>query len=72
MIPRPLDRRVRAYVDGDEVPRSVETVGDDLSVTYTDGWSYLPSENAVEFHGAGSADSVKPAFANRPGATCAT
>jgi hypothetical protein len=42
---------IRAFVDGEEVPRSVETVGEDLSVTYTDGWSYLPSENAVEFHG---------------------
>lgn len=41
------------FVNGDEVPESVETTDDETgTVTYTDGWSYLPAENAVEFHGS--------------------
>lgn len=47
----PAVETIRVFVDGEEVPASVETVAEDLTVEYSDGWSYQPSENAIEFHG---------------------
>lgn len=41
------------FVEGEEVPRAAEITDETTgSVSYTDGWSYLAAENAVEFHGA--------------------
>jgi hypothetical protein len=47
---------IRVFIDGEEVPRAVETVAEDLSVEFSSGWSYLPAENAVEFHGSAVPD----------------
>lgn len=39
------------FVDGAPVPQAEEQLSDTGDVRWEDGWSYLPSENAVVFHG---------------------
>lgn len=43
---------IRVYVEGVEIEESVETVDDQGDASYSDGWAYDPSENAVVFWGA--------------------
>jgi hypothetical protein len=43
---------IRVFVDGDGVPKATEEVDTAAgTVTYGNGWSYLPAENAIAFHG---------------------
>lgn len=42
---------IRVYVEGEEIPESDETTDEDGDTTYSDGWTYEPSENAVVFWG---------------------
>jgi len=44
---------IGVFGNGGQVPESVESLDEtDGTVSYTDGWSYLAAENAVEFHGS--------------------
>ncbi len=49
----PDESTIRAFVDGDEIPKAELTSGTPgtSSAVYGDGWSYDPSENAVTFWG---------------------
>jgi hypothetical protein len=48
---------ILVFIDNEPVDRSEELVDDDTGeVTHGDGWSYLPEENAVEFHGSAVPD----------------
>jgi len=53
--PKPIDT-IEVFVNGDEVPLAVETVNDDGTSTFSDGWTYNAADNAVQFHGAAIPD----------------
>lgn len=42
---------IRVFVEGRQVRQSEEVIGDTGATSFTDGWSYDPSRNAVRFHG---------------------
>ena len=54
----PDESTIRAFVDGDEIPKAELQSGTPgtISAVYGDGWSYDPSENAVTFWGAAIPD----------------
>ena len=47
---------IRVFVDGDEIEEAVETTNEDGSVDVTDGWTYLPAQNGIQFHGGAIPD----------------
>ncbi len=45
------------FVDGEPIVQAVESADEDSGqVSYTDGWTYLAAENAIEFHGSAVPD----------------